>query len=375
MSGFDNEVVYCSGVRLEESSAQDIFLAQKTNSVSDLNVSGSPEGVVSANPASLAHDRSSGSIYQKVSGTGNTGWSALINTASTLFIKTITGDSGGAQSPSAGNFNILGTGSITSVGTAATETIQLTGLTNHAVLVGAGTATITKVAPSATAGVPLISNGSSSDPSFGTALVAGGGTGQTTLGNHSVLVGAGTSAVTSIATGTSGQVLTSNGASADPSFQTLTFPTVVAYLTTGLTNQTGDGTGVNPLIFDTTLVNTGSAYSTSTGIFTAPSAGNYMVSCTVMFNNLSPDFDQGELRFERPVGGAFQICTFNPGLNATSVTGYTNVYSSTLSGIVPLTASQDFRIGLVVRGGSKTVGIQGSTYGVETSLSIFKIGI
>lgn len=103
-------------------------------------------------------------------------------------VTTITGNSGGAQSPSSGNFNILGTGSITSVGTAATETIQLTGLTNHNVLVGAGTATITNVAPSATSGVPLISAGASADPAFGTAVVAGGGTGATSFNANGVVI-------------------------------------------------------------------------------------------------------------------------------------------------------------------------------------------
>lgn len=54
-----------------------------------------------------------------------------------------------------------------------------------------------------------------------TIVVANGGTGQTTLATHGVLVGAGTGGITVLSTGTSGQVLTSNGASSDPSFQTL----------------------------------------------------------------------------------------------------------------------------------------------------------
>jgi hypothetical protein len=45
----------------------------------------------------------------------------------------------------------------------------LTGLTNHAVLVGAGTATITKVGPTATSGQVLQSQGSTTDPAFSTA--------------------------------------------------------------------------------------------------------------------------------------------------------------------------------------------------------------
>ena len=49
--------------------------------------------------------------------------------------------------------------------------------------------------------------------------VGSGGTGVATLTDHYVLVGSGTGAVTPIAPSTSGYVLTSNGASADPSFK------------------------------------------------------------------------------------------------------------------------------------------------------------
>lgn len=98
-----------------------------------------------------------------------------------------------------------------------------TALTAHDVLVGGSTSsTITNVAPSSTSGVPLISQGSSSDPAFGTAVVAGGGTGLTSATAYAVLCGGTTSTgnFQSIASvGTSGQVLTSNGAGALPTFQ------------------------------------------------------------------------------------------------------------------------------------------------------------
>lgn len=51
------------------------------------------------------------------------------------------------------------------------------------------------------------------------ASVFEGGTGRNTLTNHGVVIGAGTGAVNVTTAGTSGQVLTSNGASADPTFQ------------------------------------------------------------------------------------------------------------------------------------------------------------
>jgi hypothetical protein len=39
---------------------------------------GSPEGVVTANPGSVYTDTSTGSFWNKLTGTGNTGWQQLI---------------------------------------------------------------------------------------------------------------------------------------------------------------------------------------------------------------------------------------------------------------------------------------------------------
>lgn len=118
-----------------------------------------------------------------------------------LVVETLTGNSGGAVPPTANNIDTVGSGSITIIGNPATSTLttQLTGLTNHNVLVGAGTDTITNIAPSATSGVPLISQGASADPIFGTAVVAGGGTGATSLASGKLVLGQGTSPVSSIA--------------------------------------------------------------------------------------------------------------------------------------------------------------------------------
>lgn len=84
----------------------------------------------------------------------------------------------------------------------------------------------------------------------GTLPVANGGTGATTLAAHGVLVGNGTSAVAVTSAGTAGQVLTSNGASADPTFQTLTPSTNVKtgqmILNTSTGNQSVTGVGFQP---------------------------------------------------------------------------------------------------------------------------------
>lgn len=103
-----------------------------------------------------------------------------------------------------------------------------TTLLAHSVLVGEGTSAVATVGPGAT-GIPLIGQGGASDPVFGTAAVGGGGTGKTAATAHTVQVGAGTSAFVDVGPGTSGQVLTSNGGAADPSFQPLpAAPTVSA---------------------------------------------------------------------------------------------------------------------------------------------------
>jgi len=111
--------------------------------------------------------------------------------------------------------------------------------TQFDVLVGAASNGISNIAPSATSGVPLISQGSSSNPAFGTAVVAGGGTGNTTFTAYSVIC-AGTTATGIFqnvsGVGSSGQVLTSNGASALPTWQN-----------TGSFVWTDEGTNFNAL--------------------------------------------------------------------------------------------------------------------------------
>jgi hypothetical protein len=156
----------------------------------------------------------------------NSAGGITLSTSGSSVPNTLTGNSGGAVSPSSGNINVVGDGSITVIGSPGTNTLttQLTGLTQYSTLVGAGTTTITKIAPSATSGVPYISQGAASNPTFGTAVVAGGGTGNTTFTAYSVIC-AGTTATGSFqnvsGVGTSGQYLASAGAGALPAWTSL----------------------------------------------------------------------------------------------------------------------------------------------------------
>ncbi len=126
---------------------------------------------------------------------------------------------------------------------------------------GATSSTLANVAPSATSGVPLVSQGSSSNPAFSTAVVAGGGTGQVTLTNHGVLIGQSTSAIAATAAGSAGQVLQSGGASADPTYSTATFP------------STATGTGKILRADGTNWVATTATYPTTAG-----TSGNVLTS-------------------------------------------------------------------------------------------------
>lgn len=78
-----------------------------------------------------------------------------------------------ANSINAATAGIVGNTGIAFTGTAVTA---------HNLIIGGSTSsTLTNVAPSATSGVPVISQGASADPTFGTAVVAGGGTGSTSF--------------------------------------------------------------------------------------------------------------------------------------------------------------------------------------------------
>lgn len=205
-----------------------------------------------------------------------------------VVVETLTGNSGGpVGTDAAHNINTVGTGSITIAGNPATHTLttELTGLTNHNVLVGAGTATITNVPPSATSGIPFISQGAAANPTFGTAVVAGGGTGDTSFLAFSVICGGttSTSPLQNVASvGTPGQVLTSQGAGALPSFQTFASSITITgdsggaltgnsfTFTGGTTGLTFAGAGTTETLGGTLAIAHGgtnaTSMSTSTGI-------------------------------------------------------------------------------------------------------------
>lgn len=125
-----------------------------------------------------------------------------------------------------------GTGAQTLTGVligSGTSAISGNAITQYDVLVGGASNAISSVAPSSTSGVPLVSGGSSSNPSFGTAVVAGGGTGLSSVTAYAPLVGGSTSTanLAQVTSGlnTAGYVLTANGSGA-PTFQAASVPSL-----------------------------------------------------------------------------------------------------------------------------------------------------
>lgn len=117
----------------------------------------------------------------------------------------------------------------------------LTSVTAHNLLIGNGTSALTLLAPSSTTGMPLVSQGSSANPAYGSISVGGGGTGLTDLTAHNLIIGNGTSAVTLLPPGTSGLPLLSAGAASDPAYGTLG-------ISGGGTGQTTANAALNALL-------------------------------------------------------------------------------------------------------------------------------
>lgn len=114
-------------------------------------------------------------------------------------------------------------------------------VTSHYIPIGNGTSALTLLAPNATTGIPLISQGAAADPTYGTAVVAGGGTGNTTFTAYSVIC-AGTTATGAfqnvVGLGSAGEQLTSNGPGALPTWQAGTSITPAALTRVDDTNVT-----------------------------------------------------------------------------------------------------------------------------------------
>lgn len=229
--------------------------------------------------------------YTVSNGVLSANWTELGTESGSL--NTLTGDSGGAITPTAGNITLAGTSSqITTAGSGSTITLSLDGpytpatYTAHGVLIGEGSSSIVATTPGTNGQLLIGSTGA--DPAFatltstgGTITVTGGahtlnidlaapvtvpngGTGATSLTAHGVLLGEGTSAVVATAVGATNSVL-QGSTGADPAFTTT--PTVATLNTTGALTV-GNAltvTAGGAAVTGTTTINTTGAATTTIG--------------------------------------------------------------------------------------------------------------
>lgn len=132
-----------------------------------------------------------------------------------------------------------------------------------------------------------------------------------------------------------------------------------AYPNANLTNVTGDGTQLGPIIFNSTAINVGAGYNTGTGSFTAPVAGTYLFSCSFYMSGVASNHDTMEFQIARasPTVQYGSVVHLNPA-NVRRPSGNLGI---TQSGLITLLAGESVQIYLRIAGGSKVVTIEGSS--------------
>jgi len=225
---------------------------------------------------------------------------------------------------------------LSDVASAATSRANL-GLTNLAtqtvsqydVIVGGAANTLVSVAPSATTGIALVSNGAAVNPSFTTVSVAGGGTGIVSFTAGNILYATGATTLAKLGIGSNNQLLTSNGsipgwANAPASSISITGDSGGALtgnaftITGGTTGLTFAGAGSTETLGGTLKVTNGGTGDTT---FTT-----YAVIC-------GGTTTTGALQSVVSVGTANQALVSN---GAGALPTFQNVSATSLTGLLPL---------------------------------------
>ncbi|MES2875445.1 MAG: hypothetical protein V4708_17105 [Bacteroidota bacterium] len=191
-------------------------------------------------------------------------WLLLSFGASTL--ATLTGDSGGIITPVANNITLAGGNNISTVGTPGIITFSVTGTTNHSVLIGNSSGSLTSVANGTTGQVLTAVTGA--DPIW----TAGGGSAVETINANSGSATPVANAVT-INGGTTGLTTTASGSTVSL--------TGILIPANGGTGNANTGTSGQILIGDGTKY-VSSAPTSGTGIVVGLGAGTMTVSTSAL---------------------------------------------------------------------------------------------
>lgn len=222
---------------------------------------------------------------------------------------------------------------------------------------------------------------------------------------HGVLLGGATQElITSTTAGTSGQILQSAGAAADPTWTTATYPATTtsgqvllssatnvvsssahitattagavtmplqsgasAYLNNDIANQTGNGDDAI-IVFDAEDYDIQSEYNTATGIFTVKTAGIYLVMCNILLDNIGAANTSGDLRI-RKNASTYWKAQFNPTASKDSGSQLTVNGSVTINCAV----GDALKVIVNVYNDTKTVGFKAGASGASTTFQIAKI--
>jgi hypothetical protein len=140
-----------------------------------------------------------------------------------------------------------------------------------------------------------------------------------------------------------------------------------AYLSSTQSNVTGDGT-VYTIPFNTALVNLSGSYNTGTGIFTAPTTGNYFFTCSVNVDGLLTTHTDGILSLS---GSNYENRFFRCNFGAIASSGIVQASGSV---IIPMTAGQTMSVFAFAANGTKVVDIIGAAApGIYTNFSGYLI--
>lgn len=221
----------------------------------------------------------------------------------------------------------------------------------YAVQVGSANGTLANISPS-TAGIALVSAGASSNPTFSTVAIAGGGTNATSYTQtNGIVTYNGTSLVNY-----AGPQIDSTGR-----YTNTTQPAFYAYLNASDNNVTGDGTlytfgatAGNSLV---ELYDVGNNFNTSTATFTAPVTGYYLINAQAKLMGVTSAHTSGVMLLTMS-SYIYRTNTMNPFAVYNASQG---ILAFTISYVAKMTAGDTLQFQINVFNGTKVVDILAAT--------------